>query len=117
MPPHACGMPTRLRILVTVHLLLAAAPLVMLVQSASLWFLPVAWSATSIVLGQLMLLAFWAGLGTSGRGPRTYGALIGSVYAAFWLSAPNLVSAWIVPNHSWLNWPANFGMLLVQVSI
>ena len=110
-------MPTKLRVLVAVHLVLTASQLALLYQMlwvSSVWMMPLIWGAHSMIVGQAMLLAFWAGLGTCGRTRRIAGTVAGIVYLAFWSSAPLLISLWIVPKISWTDWLRQFGIQLGQ---
>lgn len=106
-------MPTQLRALVAVHLVLTASQLVVLyqmLQVTSIWMMPVFWGAHAVVIGQLMLLAFWAGLGTAGPVWRIAGTIVGTIYVAFWSSSPHLISLWVLPNNFWGSWLLQFGV-------
>ncbi|MCE9527419.1 MAG: hypothetical protein K8R36_15355 [Planctomycetales bacterium] len=103
--------------LVTVHLVLTASQLVMLypmLRISSIWMMPMFWGAQMVVIGQLMLLAFWAGLGTNAKAWRMAGTIAGTGYVAFWSSSPLLISLWILPNSSWTAWLRQFGIQFGQ---
>jgi hypothetical protein len=72
-----------MKFLVGVHLALSVAPMAILVVrevEAS----PVTWLFGSLSLAQIMLVAFWAGLGTSRPLVRLLWALTGGAYLAIW---------------------------------
>jgi hypothetical protein len=110
-------MLTKLRVLVAVHLVLTASQLAIIyqmLQVTSIWMMPLIWGAHSVIVGQAILLAFWAGLGTSGRARRIAGTVAGIVYLALWSSSPILISLWIVPKVSWWDWLRQFAIQLGQ---
>lgn len=73
----------RLRQLVAVHLVLGLTPVAgILVPANDLRFMPLIWALFSVSYGQLMLLSFWVGMGTSRTMWRLLGALLGSAYVA-----------------------------------
>lgn len=114
----------RLRALVAVHLALTVSPLV--VQFATSTFasesiptfcLPVIFAADSVLVGQLMLLAFWAGLGTSGREYRITGTVAGTSYVALWWASPRMLALWISPNPSGTAAIGEYGQELLQCGL
>jgi hypothetical protein len=70
-----------LRRLVAVHLALAVVPGVTGLTPAPL---PLTWTTTSVSIGQLMLLSFWAGMGTSKGTHRLFGTVCGVAYSQLW---------------------------------
>lgn len=109
----------KLRVLVAIHLALTASPLAvqplaMLFRPNSIWLLPVNGGAQSVLVGQLMLLAFWAGLGTSGRAWRITGTVAGTSYVALWSTSPHLLSLWNSPNSSWTDGLGECGKMFLQ---
>ncbi|MFN0020114.1 MAG: hypothetical protein ACKVP0_17780 [Pirellulaceae bacterium] len=111
------GIPTKLRTLVAVHLVLTALQLVELYQMthvSSVWMMPVFWGAHGVIVGQLMLLAFWSGLGTARPDSRIAVTFAGTVYVAFWSSASHLISLWVLPNSFWGSWFIHFGVQFGQ---
>ncbi|HUY33813.1 MAG TPA: hypothetical protein VMV69_13775 [Pirellulales bacterium] len=80
----------KLRRLVTLHLLLSVVPATgSLVVPPEMRFISLRWALASVFLGQLMLLSFWGGMGTSRGIRRLAGALLGCAYLAIW---PTLAS-------------------------
>ena len=106
-----------LRVLVAIHLVAAVLPLVGLIHTNSIWLMPVIWGALSVLVGQLMLLAFWAGLGTSHWAWRLTGTIAGTGYVAFWGTSPTLLSLWIYSNSSGVQWLSHFGVILLQSGV
>jgi hypothetical protein len=76
-------MPRKIKLLVAGHLALGIAPVAMFL-GADLRWMPVTWAAGGISFGQVILLAFWAGLGTSNATTRLLGTLAGTLYLAVW---------------------------------
>ena len=74
----------RLRWLVVVHLVLAVVAGAGFMIRAEVRFLPLLWAACAVWLGQLMLLGFWAGMGTSKPVHRAFGTLFGVAYVGIW---------------------------------
>jgi hypothetical protein len=85
-------MPRKLTLLVAVHLLLGMAPIAMFLHPGDLRWIPLTWALASISFGQLMLLAFWAGLGTSAAWKRLAGSAAGACYLATWPTLALVVS-------------------------
>ena len=75
--PRAPG----LRWLIAAHLALAVVPAVTGLAPAPL---PLTWTTASVSIGQLMLLSFWAGMGTSKGSYRLFGTVCGVAYSQFW---------------------------------
>ena len=92
---RSAAVARRLRLLVGAHLFVGAAPLLSLLVPLEVRFLPLIWATASVSLAQLMLLAFWVGMGTSRGMVRVAGGLMGSAYVATW---PALIS--ILSPHS-----------------
>lgn len=79
-------MSDRLKVLLAVHLVLGISPAAMFLYQGGPLMLPLIWSLSSIPLGQVMLLAIWAGLGASTTARRWMGTLAGVAYLATWPS-------------------------------
>ncbi len=74
----------RLRWLLGVHLALAVVAGAGFVIRGDIRFLPVLWVANSVSFAQLVLLSFWAGMGTSKPVHRRLGTLFGVAYVGIW---------------------------------
>jgi len=84
----------RLRQLVAVHLVLGLTPVTgILFPLHEASFLPIIVALFSIPLGQIMLLSFWVGMGTSKVVWRLLGGLLGSAY----LAAPPILFSILLP--------------------
>jgi hypothetical protein len=75
---------TTLKRLVAVHLAIGLIPAASCLVRPDLRFLPLLWAMSTLTLGQLMLLSFWAGMGTSKGSRRLLGSLLGVAYVAAW---------------------------------
>src|SRR6185295_4787323 len=73
----------KLKLLLAVHLLVGISPAAMFLGTG-MNFLPVIWMLSGVLIGQLMLLSFWLGLGTSAGVRRLLGSALGAVYLAVW---------------------------------
>jgi hypothetical protein len=85
-PSEAPATPARIRWLVAVHVLLAAAPLVHLLvaQNMVMTMMPLIWATYSAPIGSLMALSFWVGMGGGRLAARLVIGLVASVYVATW---------------------------------
>jgi hypothetical protein len=81
---NSAAVAPRLKLLVIVHLLVGIMPAASVLIPLETRFLPVTWALDSISGGQLMLLAFWLGMGTSKRIQRLFGTFCGSAYVTAW---------------------------------
>jgi len=81
----------RLRWLVASHLLLAVVPTAVCLVPGDIRFLPLLWALSSVALGQMMLLSFWAGLGAGRAIWRFFSALMGCTYLAIWQSLGSML--------------------------
>jgi hypothetical protein len=88
-PCKATTVSRRLRWLIAAHVVLGAIPVLSVFVPPDVRFLPVLWALWSVLLAQLMLLAFWAAMGGNRGIGRLLGALGGCAYVAVW---PVLVS-------------------------
>jgi hypothetical protein len=73
----------RLRWLVAVHIVLAAAPLVIFIIPVETAFQPLIWVLFGMPFGCLMTLSVWVGMGSARIFWRLAGALAASAYAGF----------------------------------
>src|SRR5688572_30628663 len=80
----APSRPTKLKILVAVHLALGALPVLMAWVPADVHFLPLLWGLHSIGISQIMLLSLWVGVGTNPLRVRLLGTLAGIAYVTAW---------------------------------
>jgi hypothetical protein len=88
------GVAPRLRLLVAVHLLVGMAPAATFLLPRNVWFPILERVLDSISGAQVMLLAFWLGMGTSKSIRRLLSTLCGSAYVTVWpvvalLSSPD----------------------------
>lgn len=81
---NAVAIDRRLRGLVAAHVILGAIPVLSVFVPPDIRFLPVLWTLWSVLLAQLMLLAFWAGMGGNRGIGRLLGAFLGCSYVAVW---------------------------------
>jgi len=82
--PEPRSLGVGLKLLLAAHLLLGTVPVAMSLVPPEVRFLPVLWALFSVGIGQLMVLSFWAGMGTSRRVKRLLGAVCGAAYVAIW---------------------------------
>ncbi|HEX5447489.1 MAG TPA: hypothetical protein VFW87_26980 [Pirellulales bacterium] len=75
-------MPRRLKLLVAVHLFISTAQAAMFLVPAHVNYLPAMWAIGSLAIAQLILLSFWAGMGSQRAALRFPAAVLGSVYMA-----------------------------------
>ncbi len=87
-------MPGRLKWLVGMHLLLGVTPVLMFAHPGNLQWVPVTWALASVTIGQLMLLAVWAGLGNSTGEYRWIGSISGLAYLAIWPALAPMLSSY-----------------------
>jgi hypothetical protein len=102
-------MSTRLKLLVAAHLIVGVAPSAMFLGTES-WFLPLIWALGGLSLGQLMLVSFWVGMGTSARWRRLLGATLALIYFATW----STVALSLAPIDEMPSYAENFSMQLLQ---
>ncbi|MEN6497759.1 MAG: hypothetical protein ABFD16_25960 [Thermoguttaceae bacterium] len=88
-PCKATTVSRRLRWLIAAHVVLGATSVLSVFLPPDARFQPVLWALCSVLLAQLMLLAFWAGMGGNRSVWRLLGALGGCAYVAVW---PLLIS-------------------------
>lgn len=74
--------PRRLKMLVAGHLLASTAQAAALLMPAHVNYLPSMWALMSLAIAQLILLSFWAGMGSQRIVVRLSLAMLGSVYLA-----------------------------------
>lgn len=91
----------RLKWLVAVHLVVCMSSVVGMPDVNSVWLRLACWVMNEIPVGTLMLLAFWAGLGTNSRMTRLAGAVLGSAYLAFGPNLTHIVAGGREPLSSW----------------
>jgi hypothetical protein len=88
---YNAAMPLKIKLLLAVHLAVGIAPAAMFFGGDLRW-LPLMWALGGLSLGQLMLLAFWGGMGTTSAGRRLLGMVLGGVYLALWPTVGMILS-------------------------
>lgn len=96
-------------LLLAVHLALGIAPAAMFLVPPNLLWIPLAWALAGVSFGQLMLLAFWAGMGTTTSARRMTGSLLAALYLAVWPSLGLFLSPYADPSATMI---ASFALYL-----
>ena len=75
-------MPRRLKLLIAAHLIASTAQAAAFLVPAHVNYMPAMWALASLAMAQLILLSFWAGMGSQRAAVRFSAAALGSVYMA-----------------------------------